>query len=100
MFTRRLVDPLVAGTEHEVIELIHRRETDTTVLVVDHGGDEVERHTSLHETEQRLGMTFEQAEQLVMQLPEYAEVETEQSLVERMRALLTPEQLAELGLGE
>ena len=47
-----------------------------------------------------LGIDFEDAERLVMELPEYAEAEDEQSLVERMRALLTPEQLAALGLGE
>lgn len=100
MFERRLTDPVVGGTTHEVIEVIHRRETGMSVVVVAHGGDGVDAHASMHEFPLDFGMTFEDAEQLVMQLPEYAEVETEQSLVERMRALLTPEQLAELGLGE
>lgn len=99
MFERNLTDPIVGGTIHEVVEIIHRRETMTSAVVVDHtgGGD---LHTSRHEYPLDFGMTFEEAEQLVMRLPEYAEVETEQSLVERMRALLTPEQLAELGLGD
>lgn len=100
MFVRRLTDMLVAGTIHEAIEIIHRHENDTTLIIVDHSGDEAERHQSIHEIPLALGIDFEQAEQLVMELPEYAEATPEQTLMERMRAMLTPEQLAELGLGE
>lgn len=99
MFERNLTDPVVGGTIHEVVEIIHRRETMTSAAMVDHSGDG-ERHTSRHEFPLDFGMTFEQAEQAIMELPEYAELEDEQTLVERMRSVLTPEQLAELGLGE
>lgn len=99
MFERNLTDPVVGGTIHEVVEIIHRRETMTSAAMVDHSGNG-ELHTSRHEFPLDFDMTFEQAEQMVMELPEYAEAEPEQTLVERMRAMLTPEQLAELGLGE
>ena len=89
----------IAYDGHEVVLVSHERVGKTFIHVRHHalGAEPIQ---TMHEFPLDLGMTFEQAEQLVMQLPEYAEVETEQSLVERMRALLTPEQLAELGLGE
>lgn len=98
MFKRTLTDNAVEGTSHDVAQVIHRRDVNATEVAVVHTGENVYPHVSTHEFPLDFGMTFEDAEQLVMQLPEYAEVETEQSLVERMRALLTPEQLAELGL--
>lgn len=96
MFNRTLTDNAVAGTSHDVAQVIHRRDVNATEVAVIHTGDNVYPHVSTHEFPLDFGMTFEDAERLVMELPEYAE--PEQALVERMRSVLTPEQLAELGL--
>lgn len=100
MFERRLTDFVVEGTTHEVSQVSHELQRQQTLVTCEHWGGSTGRHSSLHIRELAQGMTFEQAEEWLLTLPEYAEVETEQSLVERMRALLTPEQLAALGLGE
>lgn len=98
MFNRTLTDNAVEGTSHDVAQVIHRRDVNATDVAVIHTGENVYPHVSTHEFPLDFGMTFEDAERLVMELPEYAEVEDEQSLVERMRTMLTPEQLAELGI--
>lgn len=90
----------VQTDSHEVRHITHTRDGITSIYVEHYmGGEQVYLGTS-HDFPLALGIDFEQAERLVMELPEYAEAETEQSLMERMRAMLTPEQLAELGLGE
>lgn len=87
----------VQTDSHEVRHITHTRDGITSIYVEHYmGGEQVYLGTS-HDFPLALGMTFEDAERLVMELPEYAE--PEQSLMERMRAMLTPEQLAELGLG-
>lgn len=100
MFERTLTDFVVEGTTHEVSQVSHELQRQQTLVTCEHWGGSSGRHSSLHIRELAQGMTFEQAEEWLLTLPEYAEAEPEQSLVERMRAMLTPEQLAELGLGE
>lgn len=88
----------VQTDSHEVRHITHTRDGITSIYVEHYmGGEQVYLGTS-HDFPLALGIDFEQAEQLVMELPEYAT--PEQTLVERMRAMLTAEQLAELGLGE
>lgn len=89
----------IAYDGHEVVLVSHERAGKTFIHVRHHalGAEPIQ---TMHEFPLDLGIDFEQAEQLVMELPEYAEATPEQSLVERMRAMLTAEQLAELGLGE
>ena len=87
----------IAYDGHEVVLVSHERAGKTFIHVRHHalGAEPIQ---TMHEFPLDLGIDFEQAERLVMELPEYAE--PEQTLVERMRAMLTAEQLAELGLGE
>lgn len=99
MFTREITINGITVTEHRVAYIMHTKEAKTHVMVEHSVGDETPL-ISEHIFPLALGLTFEQAEQLVMELPEYAEATPEQSLMERMRAMLTAEQLAELGLGE
>lgn len=96
MFERTLTDFVVEGTTHEVSQVSHELQRQQTLVTCEHWGGSTGRHSSLHIRELAQGMTFEQAEEWLLTLPEYAE--SEQTLVERMRAMLTPEQLAELGL--
>lgn len=97
MFTREITINGITVTEHRVAYIMHTKEAKTHIMVEHSVGDETPL-ISEHVFPLALGIDFEQAEQLVLTLPEYAEVEDEQSLVERMRAMLTPEQLAELGI--
>ena len=99
MFTKEITINGITVTEHRVAYIMHTKEDKTHVMVEHSVGDDTPL-ISEHVFPLALGIDFEQAEQMVQQLPEYAEAEDEQSLVERMRALLTPEQLAALGLGE
>lgn len=98
MFERTLTDFVVEGTTHEVSQVSHELQNQRTLVTCEHWGGSSGRHSSLHICELAQGMTFEQAEEWLLTLPEYAEVEDEQSLVERMRAMLTPEQLMDLNL--
>lgn len=84
---------------HRVSEIVHNAE-GTTITVQSTPDDHFDANwvETWASVPLALGIDFEQAEQMVQQLPEYAEAEPEQSLVERMRAMLTPEQLAELGI--
>lgn len=97
MFTREITINGITVTEHRVAYIMHTKDAETHVMVEHSTGEETPL-ISEYVFPLSLGMTFEDAERLVMELPEYAEVEDEQSLVERMRAMLTPEQLAELGI--
>lgn len=100
MFERQIIVHDATGTFHEVSQVTHERSTDTTWVMCDHWDEGGERVSTVHAKPLDWSIDFETAEEWLLTLPEYAEVETEQSLVERMRALLTPEQLAELGLGD
>lgn len=86
---------------HRVSEIVHTQD-GTTITVQSTPDDHFDANwvETWATVPLALGIDFEQAERLVMELPEYAEATSEQSLVERMRAMLTAEQLAELGLGE
>lgn len=97
MFTREITINGITVTEHRVAYIMHTKEAKTHIMVEHSVGDETPL-ISEHVFPLALGIDFEQAEQMVQQLPEYAEAESEQSLVERMRAMLTAEQLAELGI--
>lgn len=98
MFKRNVEIYGQRSDEHEVRLVNHDREANLTIVVVDHWMQGQQVNSTHHERELDDSMTFADAEEWLKTLPEYAEVESEQSLVERMRSVLTPEQLAELGL--
>lgn len=96
---KRLVELFGQRSDTHSVSLVnHDGGNQLTIIICDHwmGGQQVD--STHHERELDDTMTFTDAEEWLKTLPEYAEVESEQSLVERMRSILTPEQLAELGL--
>ena len=96
---RRLVEIYgQRSDEHSVSLVNHDGGAGLTIVICDHWAQGQQVNSTHNERELDDGMTFSDAEEWLMTLPEYAEVESERSLVERMRAVLTPEQLAELGL--
>lgn len=98
MFERTLTTFEVEGTHHEVEQVTHEKALDKTWVMCAHWGEGVVRHSSVHAMPLDWSVDFDKAEEWLLTLPEYAEAEPEQTLVERMRAMLTAEQLAELGL--
>lgn len=98
MFERQLTVHGASGTYHEVSQVMHERATGQTWVMCDHWDEGGERMSTVHAMPLDWSVDFDKAEEWLLTLPEYAEAEPEQTLVERMRAMLTAEQLAELGL--
>lgn len=98
MFKRNIEIYGQRSDEHEVRLVNHDREANLTIVVVDHWARGQQVNGTHHELPLNDSLTFADVEEALLGMPEYAEVEDERSLVERMRSVLTPEQLAELGL--
>lgn len=96
---KRLVEVYGQRSDEHAVSLVnHDGIAGLTIIICDHWMQGQQVNSTHHERELDDTMTFADAEEWLKNLPEYRELESEESLIERLRAILTPEQLAELDL--
>ena len=98
MFKRNIEIFGQRSDEHEISLVSHDQPANITIIICDHWMHGQRVNSTHHEKDIDDSMTFSDAEEWLKNLPEYRELESEESLIEKMRAILTPEQLAKLDL--